>query len=109
MSGTNPRMNSLESRKQLLIAESELNRAHLVRDLQTMAQNVHALTKQARTIGSIASAATSLIAGLLSFRHKQSAPVSEKPSWLQTIFKGAGLVSTLWQTFRAQGRDQKEK
>ena len=32
MFGKNPRMNPLESRKQLLIAESELNRAQLVGD-----------------------------------------------------------------------------
>ena len=35
MSGKNPRMNPLESRKQLLIAESELNRAQLVQELET--------------------------------------------------------------------------
>ena len=98
-------MNPLESRKQLLIAESELNRAHLIRDWQTITNDVHALTKQAKTIGSIASAATSLVTGLLSFRHKKSAPVSEKPSWLQTIFKGAGMVSSIWSQLRSQQRD----
>jgi HPt (histidine-containing phosphotransfer) domain-containing protein len=49
-------MNPLESRKQLLIAESELNRAQLVQEWQTMADEVHALADQARTISSIASA-----------------------------------------------------
>jgi hypothetical protein len=36
-------------------------------------------------------------------------PADKKPSWLQTIFKGAGLISTVWQAFRSQGRDQKDK
>ena len=49
-------MNPLESRKQLLIAESELNRAQLVQEWQMMAGEVHSLTSQARTISSIASA-----------------------------------------------------
>jgi hypothetical protein len=102
-------MNPLKSRKQLLIAESELNRAQLVQDWQTMAGEVHSLANQARTISSFASAAASLVAGLASFRRKKSAPAAEKPSWLQTILRGAGLVSTLWLEFRSQGCDRKDK
>jgi hypothetical protein len=59
-------MNPLESRKQLLIAESELNRAQLVQEWQAVADGVH---------------------------------------WLQTLLKGAGLLSTVWQAFRSPGRD----
>ena len=101
-------MKPLESRKQLLIEESELNRAQLVQEWQMLADEVHSLTRQARTISSIASAAASLVAGLASCRRKASAPAAEKPSWLQTILKGAGLVSTFWQAFRspARGRDE---
>jgi hypothetical protein len=102
-------MNPLTSRKKLLVAESELNRAQLVREWQSMAGDVHALTKQARTIGSLASAAASLMAGLASFRRNKTTPVVEKPSWLQTLFKGAGLVSTIWQMFRSQDHEQKHK
>jgi hypothetical protein len=98
-------MNSLASRKKLLVAESELNRAQLMQDWRTMAGEVHALTHQARTIGSFASAAASLVTGLLSFRHKKPAPVDEKPSWLKTILKGAGMVSAIWSQFRTQWRD----
>ena len=46
-------------------------------------------------------AAASLVAGLASCRRKASAPAAEKPSWLQTILKGAGLVSTFWSEFRS--------
>jgi hypothetical protein len=102
-------MNSLESRKQLLITESELNRAQLVQDWRTMADEVHSLTSQARSISSIASAAASLVAGLVSCRHKASKPVAEKPSWWQTILKGAGLVGSFWSEFRSQRRDQKNQ
>jgi len=100
----------LASRKKLLIAESELNRAQLVQELQAISDEVHSLANQARTIGSLASAAATLIAGLASFRRKkESTPADEKPSWLQTILKGAGLISTVWQAFRPQNRGQKEK
>ena len=102
-------MNPLASRKKLLISESELNRAQLIRDWRTMTDEVHALTSQARTIGAFASAAASLVTGLLSFRHKKPAPVAEKPSWLKTILKGAGQLSNFWQAFRPQDHDQKDK
>ena len=76
MFGKNPRMNPLESRKQLLIAESELNRAQLVQEWQTMADGVRSVADRARTVSSLASAAASLIAGLASFRRVRSAPVT---------------------------------
>jgi hypothetical protein len=95
-------MKALESRKQLLIAESELNRAHLIHELQTMAGEVHALARQAGTISSMASAVASLLAGLSSFHKKRSEPAAEKSSWWQTILKGAGLVSSFWSEFRAR-------
>ena len=95
-------MKALESRKQLLIAESELNRAHLVHELQTMAGDIHALARQAKTIGSIASAVAGLVSGLSSLRQKKSTPEAEKPSWGQTIVKAAGMVSTFWSNFRSR-------
>lgn len=101
-------MNPLTPRKQLLIAESELNRAQLVQELETIRDKFHSLANQARTVSSLASAAATLIAGIASFRRKkESASDAEKPSWLQTVVKGAGLISTVWQTFRSQSREQK--
>ena len=96
-------MNPLESRKQLLIAESELNRAQLVQEWQTMASGVRSLASQARTISFIASAVASLVAGLASCRRKASAPAAEKSSWWQTLLKGAGLVGSFWSELRLQG------
>jgi len=101
-------MNALESRKQMLIAESELNRKHLMREWQTMAGDVHALARKARTISAM-TAAGLLVTGLSSFRFKPSAPAAEKPSWWQTILKGAGMVSSLWLEFRSQGDAGKNK
>jgi len=106
MFGKNPRLNPLESRKQLLIAESELNRAQLVQEWQALTDGVRAVADRACTISSLASTAASLVAGLASFRRKKSAPAAEKSSWLQTLLKGAGLVSTVWQMFRSKDRDR---
>ncbi len=106
MSGKNRCLNPLASRKQLLIAESELNRAQLVQDWQAVADGVHAVADRAGTLGSVVSATASLVAMLASFRHQKSAPVAEKSSWLQTILKGAELMSTVWQVFRPRDRDR---
>jgi hypothetical protein len=95
-------MKPLESRKQLLIAESELNRAQLAREWQTMADEVHALAEQARTVRSMATAAGALVAGLMSCRRKAATPPGEKLPWWQTLLKGAGVVSTFWSEFRAR-------
>jgi hypothetical protein len=94
-------MNQLAARKQLLIVESELNRAQLVQEWRMVKGEVHALAEQARTVRSMASAVATLVAGLSSCRRKAATPAAEKPSWLQTILKGAGVIGTFWQTFRA--------
>jgi len=108
MFGKNPRLNPLESRKQLLVAESELNRAQLIQEWQAMADGVRSLADRASTISFLASAAASLIASLASFRRGQPVDAEAKPSWLKTIIKGAGLIFTVWQAFRSQGRNRNE-
>ena len=109
MSGKNPRMTPLQSRKQLLLAESELNRAELAGDMASIVAGVRTLTTRARFYGSIASSAAVLVTGLAALRRAKPANGAAKPSWLQIILKGAGLVSTLWLAFRSQGRCQDEK
>jgi hypothetical protein len=96
-------MNSLASRKQLLIAESDLNRAQLGEDWHMMVGEVHSLAQKAKTIGGYASAAT-VLASLLFLRTKKSAPTAPKSSWWQTALKGTGVVSSLWQMFRTPPR-----
>ena len=102
-------MNPLDSRKQMLIAESELNRAQLVQEWQTMADGVHTLTDRAKSFGSIASSAAVLVTGLAAFRRCKSAATDVKPSWPQTILKGASLISNLWLAFRSPRREQNDK
>ena len=98
MPGKAAALNSLELRKQLLLAESELNRAQLVKEWHSMAGEVRALADEARTVRAMATAATTLVMGLASCV-SPPAPPTAKPSWWQTILKGAGVASTLWQAF----------
>jgi hypothetical protein len=103
MPGKNPRVKPLTARKRLLVATIELDRAQLVDDFQTMAEEARALANQAKGISSLLSAVVALVAGFASF-HRQKPAAAEKPSWLQTVLKGVGLASSLWQAFRSQNR-----
>jgi hypothetical protein len=100
-------MNPLILQKQLLIAESELNREQLVQEWRTLADEARSLASRAVTLNSLASTIALLVAGLSSFRCQTSAPAAEKPSWLQTLLKGAGLISTLWRAFRPSDECEK--
>jgi hypothetical protein len=106
MSGKNPRLKPLQSRKQLLLAESELNRAQMMQDMAALTAEVHALGNRAKSFGSIASSAAVLATGLVAFRRGKVADLDAKPSWVRTVLKGAGLVSNLWLAFRPKGRNR---
>ena len=108
MFGKNPRLKPLASRKQLLIAESELNRAQLVQEWQVMTEKVRSLTVRAQSFGTIASSAAGLLAGLAAFRRDKPATSAAKPSWMKNLVTGAELISTLWLAFRSRGRHQDE-
>lgn len=102
-------MNPLESRKRLLIAESELNRAQLVGDMAVLKEEVRVLAGRAKSFGLIASSAGALVAGLTAFRRSKPAEAAVKPSWIQTILKGAGLVSNLWLALPSRNHNHDDK
>jgi hypothetical protein len=99
-------MKPLELRKQLLLAESELNRAQLSENLVALRAEVRALTTRATSFRSIASSVAMLVAGLTTFRRNKPEDAMAKTSWWRIILKGAGLISTLWLAVRWQGRDR---
>jgi len=101
-------MNPLQSRKQLLLAESELNRAKLVADVVAFKKRLCSFTERAKSFESIASSAAVLVAGLAAYKRAKTGDAKGKTSWLQTILNGAGLISNLWLVFRSQGRDLDE-
>ena len=94
MFGKSSRINPVASRKQILIAESQLNRARLVQDWQTLTGEVHALADEARTIRSVVSAAASLVTGLAALRRKKSAP-AEKLAVADPVERRANAQRTL--------------
>ena len=105
MSGKTHPLTPLQSRKQLLVAESELNRVQLVQKFQTLTYEAQALASQARTLGAFASAAVALVNGVASFCRKKPAATVEKVSWWQTLVKGAGVAASFWTEFRPRTKN----
>ena len=97
MFGENPRLSPLELRKQLLIAESELNRAQLAGDLAVLTARVRAVAGRAKSFGTIASSAAVLVTGLAAFQRGKTADAGRKRSWLHTILKAAGVSAAEWK------------
>jgi hypothetical protein len=94
-------MSPLQSRKLMLIAESELNRAQLVQELESLAEGARTVVGRARSFDEIASAAAVVVSALTAFRHGKPAVPAAKGSWLRTFIKRAGLVLALWRAFRS--------
>jgi hypothetical protein len=108
MSEKNSHVNPLESRKRLLLAESELNRAQLVEDLGALKSDVNALVDHVKSFKSIASSAAVLVSGLAAFQREKPANGDGKSHWPRRLIKGAGLIFKLWRAFRPKRRDPKE-
>jgi hypothetical protein len=99
----------LQLRKELLVAESELNRAQLIEEWQGMTEGIRTLGARVKTVGSVASLAALLAAGVSAFRRERASSHGAKSSWFDKILKGAKVASAIWVALRAHGRDQKDK
>lgn len=108
MPGKTISMTPLHSRKQLLIAESELNRVQATVDMTALAADIHSIADRARAFGSMASSAAVLVAGLTAFRRGKSTDADEKPGFFQKALRGIGIISTFWLAFRSRSSEQKD-
>lgn len=93
-------MKLLASRRKILIAESELNRAGLAADVAAINVGLQTLSRRAKSVGAIASSAAWLLATVTAFRSLRPAANASRPSWLRTIAQTTGLVSTIWMAIR---------
>jgi len=96
-------MTSLETRKQLLLTESELNRLHLVEELGLVKEELCRLADKARSWGAVASSATALAAragAAISGRNGNE----ERFSWSATLAHGARAALSIWLALRARDR-----
>ena len=101
MFGKEPRLSALETEKRLLIAESELNRERLIAEGRELANGIHGFADRAKSVGTVASAVISLVAGVAVFNKARKGP-ADKSSWYQKLATGASLASSLWVLYRAR-------
>lgn len=88
-------MNTLELRKRLLIAESEINRIQLTAEKNTLQSGLHTITHGVTAAGAMASSIVMLTTNLAAIPRAHQA-IGTKPSRLQTILNGAVLISSIW-------------
>jgi hypothetical protein len=98
----NPRLSPLQLRKELLVAESELNRAQLIEEWQALTDGVRTFRVRVKSVSSLVSAGTLLVGALSAFRRGRASPNGAKSSWLQTALKGAQVANSIWVAFRAR-------
>jgi hypothetical protein len=102
MSGKPSQLTPLETRKQLLLVESELNRAQLLNELRDFRNEIHHLKHQVWEIGAIAASAAKLATTFSAigqaFSHRNE---DEKPLWISTLLNGAKAGTSLWLLLRS--------
>lgn len=97
MPGKTIKLNGLEARKQLLVVESELNRAQLLNEIHELKTTIRQIKDQAQSIGAIATSAAKVATTLFAVRQIFSRGQKENgKSWMGALFKGAQLCASLW-------------
>jgi hypothetical protein len=103
MSGKTTGLTALETRKQLLLVESELNRANLLNEVREFQNEFRRLKAQVNAIGSMISSAARLATTFSSignaFTHHEDKKKSS--SWVSTLLKGARTGASLWLTLKS--------
>lgn len=95
-------MTPLATRKRLLIAESDLNRARLMMELDGLTNGFRALSGRSSNVQLVASSSVGFAAGLAAFQRGSAiASGGGRPSRLQTVLQCAGFAASLWLAFRA--------
>ena len=99
----------MEARKQLLLAESRVNRAELPRELDHLKDEIDRVKKRVRMAGSIASAAT-LVGTTASVIHRhfhseEQPKGGSKRSWVAAAFDHATTGTSLFLKIRSLFRD----
>ena len=100
MFGKTSRVSVLALRKQLLVAESELNRAQLYDEWRELTDEVFDLAHRAKTLAVWSSSAAMLIAGLAAFRNRRVKVAEQKPSWFHRVLEWVQFANSCQRAFR---------
>jgi hypothetical protein len=96
----------LTIRKQMLLLESDLNRARLVEALGEWQEAFHHSKEHLARLGSLASTAARLTATFSTAKRLFSRPADGgKKSWMATLFEGVTTGASLWSLLRSRQRN----
>lgn len=104
MPGESAQLKDLAVRKQLLVAESEIHRAALRSDWQSLCEEAGRLTEEMRAFGSMASGGAKLVASGIALKDLFMGRSKPGHSWTTILMKGASAGLSLWKVFRAKDR-----
>jgi hypothetical protein len=110
MFGKRNYLSPIESRKQALLAESEVNRVELLKDWEALKAEATRVKKQWQTAGSIASSAAvvAATAALLRRNHEPPKPNNHaKASWVAAALNGARFGASLFFKVRSFMRERR--
>lgn len=108
MSGKTHGLTARETRRQMLLLESELNRKLWLTEWAGLRQEIQGLTGGLESLGSLASVAAQVAAVSTGFfqgitpRDPPAAPA--KSSWLAALLRGIRLGGVLWSVLRRPRR-----
>jgi len=106
MPGKKSKLTVLAARKQLLLAESELNRQKLIREMHGWKHEFEVSKHELTSIGSLASLTTKLAATFAAagraFGHSHGH--KGKKSWVSSLINGATTGTSLWYLVRSLRR-----
>ena len=92
-------------RKQLLIAESEVNRSRLRQEGRKVADEFGRLADRARSVKAVATSVLPVLGGLRALFRRNPACPPVKTSWLHKTLAGVRIASALWLLFRSRGSE----
>jgi hypothetical protein len=108
MSGKTTGLTALEMRRQLLVVESELNRAHLLNECREVRKGINHLTGQIGVLAQLTESAVNIGTSFAGFFRGMSGgkkpEEGRKPSWIATLLEGARAGISLWTTITSSKR-----
>jgi hypothetical protein len=96
--------------KALLLAESEINRAELGREWNSVCQDASKLAREIRSVGSLASTGAAVLASgvmlrrALSGRNGPGRHNGHSSSWMKRLINGARAGISIWLALRQRVR-----
>jgi hypothetical protein len=110
MPGKKSRIELLHAERQILLAESELNRIQLLQEIERLRHECHRVAETLKTAGSVASSVAKAGALFLFVRRlfrgtgakSDSNAKPAKNSFIPNLLKGLGAGFSFWESIRSR-------